>query len=308
MDLTNSIDKSITDSTLEFAKKWFDVAFDYSNSTTNFPLLVIKLVEFVEKYKTLTGFEKRDLVINILTKVLKENNTLEEKNKNTLIKLLPNTIETFIKVSNGEFTKNLKNKKQKHKNEFQIDIDEISEQLLNRLLSFINPENQNSKYLVENSTIVLLKTMNILEEYPTLTGIEKKSMAVKTFQKLLAHFNKDDLDPLMSDLLTTTSDAMPSLMETIISISKGNFELNEKKINKCVSTCGPLFIKCFGSVLKKCMKNKENNNSLDDVMKELEKEEVDIKVISEVEVDNIKPETETSNIIEKVSKIKEDTV
>ena len=71
MDITNSIDKSVTDSAFEYTKKLFDII--YSNSTTNFPLIVIKLIEFVEKYKTLTGFEKRDLVINTLINVLKEN-------------------------------------------------------------------------------------------------------------------------------------------------------------------------------------------------------------------------------------------
>ena len=177
---------------------------------------------------------------------------IEEKNKNSLIKLIPNTIETLIKVSNGEFIRNIKNKKQNHKNEYKIDISSISEQLLNKVLSFINSDNRNSKYLVENSTVILLETMNILEEYPTLSGIEKKSLAVKTFQKLLTHpyIKKDDLDPLMSDLLITTTETMPSLVETIISITKGNFKLNEQKINKCISILGPLFLKCFVQFLK----------------------------------------------------------
>ena len=57
------------------------------------------------------------------------------------------------------------------------------------------------------------------------------------------------------------------------------------------------------------MKNKQNNNNLDDVMKELENEAVDIKVISELEIDNLKKtETTSSNITEKVSKIRQDTV
>jgi hypothetical protein len=108
MDLTNIIDESVTTNTLDFAKKWFDVL---NINTTNFPLLVVKIIEHVENYKTLTGFEKRDLVIETLTKILNNTDVLDDKNKNNLLKILPNTIETFIKVSNGEFIKNLK----KHK-------------------------------------------------------------------------------------------------------------------------------------------------------------------------------------------------
>jgi hypothetical protein len=302
MDLTNIIDESVTTNTLDFAKKWFDVL---NINTTNFPLLVVKIIEHVENYKTLTGFEKRDLVIETLTKILNNTDVLDDKNKNNLLKILPNTIETFIKVSNGEFIKNLKKHKLKHKNKYQIDVADISGQLVKRLLSIIDTKNQNIKYLVENSTMIILEVMNILEEFPTLSGVEKKSLAIKIFQTLLTHpnINNENLDPIFSDLLLTTNELMPSLMEIIISISKGNFELNQQHINKCLSMCGPLFMKCFGSVLKKCMKKKNDNHpKLDDVMKKLENEKEDIKIISEIEIDN------KNNVTEKISKIHETEV
>ena len=75
--------------------------------------LTNKLIQIVEKYKELTGNQKKMLVLDTLTKIINENITddLEKQELLTLITiLLPKIIDTVVSAINGhmKFNKDIK--------------------------------------------------------------------------------------------------------------------------------------------------------------------------------------------------------
>jgi hypothetical protein len=75
--------------------------------------LANKLIQIVEKYKQLTGNQKKMLVLDTLTKIINENidNEVEKQELLSLITtLLPKIIDTVISAINGDmkFTKDIK--------------------------------------------------------------------------------------------------------------------------------------------------------------------------------------------------------
>ena len=82
-------------------------------SSTTIIVLTNKLIQIVEKYKELTGSQKKMLVLDTLTKIINENidDDLEKQELLTLITiLLPKIIDTVVSAINGhmKFSKDIK--------------------------------------------------------------------------------------------------------------------------------------------------------------------------------------------------------
>lgn len=80
---------------------------------TNIILITSELIQIVEKYKNLTGMQKKMLVINTIKRIVNEQlNTPEEQMALTIIidNTVPNIIDGFVSAINGlmNFTKNNK--------------------------------------------------------------------------------------------------------------------------------------------------------------------------------------------------------
>jgi hypothetical protein len=77
----------------------------------NIVITIIKLIEIVEKYKSLNGLEKRILVIKVISKHI-ENSNMSEDDKSNMIYIIDNTgsqiIDTIIFTSKGKLFKSLK--------------------------------------------------------------------------------------------------------------------------------------------------------------------------------------------------------
>lgn len=82
----------------------------------NIVMITSELIQVVEKYNSLTGQQKKMLIINVIKKIINENNyTSDEKLVlNSIIdNTLPNMIDGFISAINGmmKFSKNIKKSK-----------------------------------------------------------------------------------------------------------------------------------------------------------------------------------------------------
>lgn len=76
-------------------------------------MITSELIQIVEKYKNLTGTQKKMLVINVLKKIINEQVTTEEEKiaLNLIINnVVPQTIDGFVDAINGvvKFTKDEK--------------------------------------------------------------------------------------------------------------------------------------------------------------------------------------------------------
>lgn len=83
---------------------------------TNIVLIASELIQIVEKYKTLTGSQKKMLVINTIKKCVNEQNTTPEEKLalNIIIdNTLPHIIDGFINAINGLLNFSKKAKKSK---------------------------------------------------------------------------------------------------------------------------------------------------------------------------------------------------
>jgi predicted transcriptional regulator len=77
----------------------------------NIVITIIKLIEIVEKYKSLNGLEKKILVIKVISKHIEISN-LSEDDKSNMIYIIDNTgsqiIDTIIFTSKGKLFKSIK--------------------------------------------------------------------------------------------------------------------------------------------------------------------------------------------------------
>jgi hypothetical protein len=79
--------------------------------TSNVIIIMMRCMEVVEKYKTLNGIEKRDLVLRIMIKLVEdfENDQDEKEALRLLIKTMgPSMVDSLILASKGKFQINLK--------------------------------------------------------------------------------------------------------------------------------------------------------------------------------------------------------
>jgi len=82
-------------------------------TTLNIILITSELIQIVEKYKNLTGGQKKMLVINVIKKIINEQVSSEEEKiaLNLIINnVVPQAIDGFVDAINGvvKFTKNIK--------------------------------------------------------------------------------------------------------------------------------------------------------------------------------------------------------
>jgi hypothetical protein len=98
---------------LEELYKYIKTIHENRITTLNIILITSELIQIVEKYKNLTGSQKKMLVINVLKKIINEQVTSEEEKLalNLIINnVVPQTIDGFVDAINGvvKFTKNIK--------------------------------------------------------------------------------------------------------------------------------------------------------------------------------------------------------
>lgn len=83
-----------------------DITKEHGISPKNLIYIVTNLMSAVGKYETLSGLEKKELVIIIINKEIDE--TIKEPQTKAILKLMietviPETIDTLVSVANGEY-------------------------------------------------------------------------------------------------------------------------------------------------------------------------------------------------------------
>ena len=137
---------------------------------------------------------------------MSETIVVEPKNHSQIL-VEPNTIHLTTKASTQKTAK-------------------IYEECFAKLMDSI----QEDDLTISNIINVITRSIEITEKYIKLTGLEKKTMVIRMSVMAIKEANmKDEIEVSLIDFVNT---AGPSLIDTIIFVSKGKLAVNVKKLKR----------------------------------------------------------------------------
>ena len=124
----------------------------------------------------------------------------------------------------------------------EIDLDEIHlldsqiEEVCGKTYEIL----KNHSIAISNIGKVTKIAMEVVEGYQNLSGAEKKKLVQECIKSLIDTYVTDDEEK--KQLLKTSVDVIPELIETYIDISNGNLNVNKTiklgtKMSKCIFKC-----------------------------------------------------------------------
>lgn len=123
--------------------------------------------------------------------------------------------------------------------------DHIEDLILNLASDKLNP----SKLF--SITIQLIEYVE--DEYPSLTGPEKKTLLIEAFKDILSVTSHQSLTPAIKKGISEfVGDDLDDVIDSVIQISRGDFRINEQQQALVMKVCLKLF---------QCCLNKTQNNS-----------------------------------------------
>ena len=102
--MKNNIPKEIATDLETILKK---LIANYGLSNENIMFIITNMMSNIGKYKTLTGLEKKEIVIILINKAIDESNELDDQVKAvlkmTMQTVVPTTIDIMIDISKGRY-------------------------------------------------------------------------------------------------------------------------------------------------------------------------------------------------------------
>ena len=243
LDDTDSIFHNIKDS---FRGMDLDVS--------NIMLYAARTMEMVEIFKSGDGLEKKHIVMNIIFKFIDDNLEISNDDKEFIRFMLESLIETILKTSKkeidlaskdnkGKGSKNNKGKgvekkgkmKSKANNNMNLSIGQIVESLIDKCVTIIRTNKYKADNVIINIPIMAGMVMSLVDNYNYLNGNEKKTVVVKVIQKLITHKIPKlvELDDSHKRKLNLVSQIIPNVIDVLIDVAKGRYEINEVLDNVC---------------------------------------------------------------------------
>lgn len=243
LDDTDSIFHNIKDS---FRGMDLDVS--------NIMLYAARTMEMVEIFKSGDGLEKKHIVMNIIFKFIDDNLEISNDDKEFIRFMLESLIETILKTSKkeidlaskdnkGKGSKDNKGKgvekkgkmKSKANNNMNLSIGQIVESLIDKCVTIIRTNKYKADNVIINIPIMAGMVMSLVDNYNYLNGNEKKTVVVKVIQKLITHKIPKlvELDDSHKRKLNLVSQIIPNVIDVLIDVAKGRYEINEVLDNVC---------------------------------------------------------------------------
>ncbi len=245
----NSLDVTVNNN-LHVADKVYHIVKDtmrgFDFNVNNVIVLVTKVVEVVDRVKQLPGEEKKNLTMEVSMKLLQEDLHLSETDQQFVEITLSNVINLVVQVSKGDLVLNSKKKNKRLPN---IPPGQIVDSLVDKLVTVIKNRNYSANDIVANLSVITGMVMTIVEQYPNVSGIEKKNIAVQVLNRLvrteIPKFVEIPED--VQHMLNVALDTVPDTIDILVAVSKGKFKINEKNAMHILG----LLVKCFTPLCKK---------------------------------------------------------
>lgn len=116
--------------------------------------------------------------------------------------------------------------------------DHIEDLILNLATDKLNP---GKLFTLTIQSIEYLET-----DYPELTGSEKKRLLIESFKDILSLTTHLSLNPdLKKDIGDFVDNDIDIVIDSVIQVSKNEFQINDKQINCLIKYCKKLFMTCL---------------------------------------------------------------
>ena len=225
--------------------------FDFDN--TNVIILVTKVMSITGKVSTLTGMEKKSLVLSICERILDEDTSIDKDDQKFIHLTLHSLVDLMVDVSKGKLKLNNKLSKKKKENVPKLPPGQIIESVIDKLKTIIKNRKYSCQEIIVNLSIITGMVMTIIEQYPYLSGVEKKNIVIQVLKRLIKQelpkiVNVSDENQVMINLALET---LPNVIDTLIGVSSGKVKVNEQTVaTGCLSL--------FSCLKNRNAKKKEN--------------------------------------------------
>ena len=225
--------------------------FDFDN--TNVIILVTKVMSITGKVSTLTGMEKKSLVLSICERILDEDTSIDKDDQKFIHLTLHSLVDLMVDVSKGKLKLNNKLSKKKKENVPKLPPGQIIESVIDKLKTIIKNRKYSCQEIIVNLSIITGMVMTIIEQYPYLSGVEKKNIVIQVLKRLIKKelpniVHVSDENQVMINLALET---LPNVIDTLIGVSSGKVKVNEQTVaTGCLSL--------FSCLKNRNAKKKEN--------------------------------------------------
>ena len=216
---------------------------------SNIMLYAARTMEMVEVFNSGSGFDKKELVVSTIMKLVDDNAHILEEDKEFIEFMLDGLVETILKTSKKEIkltTKNnkgktkVKGKQKKVEGKLKLSFGQIVDSLVDKCTTIIKTNRYKAENIIINIPIMAGMVMSIVETYDYLSGTEKKNVVIKVIQKLIADKipNLVELNDSHTRKLQLVSQIIPSVIDILVEIANRKYKINEligglKKLCKC---------------------------------------------------------------------------
>lgn len=200
----------------------------------NFFLLVVKAVELTDNIKSLSGIQKKELVLKVLKKTITNLDLDDNLESELLNESLDNIIDTIIEKS---LNKKIVNKliKKKNKKVDKLSVGAIIEKLITKLTNLFCEKKIEVNDLIFKMITVISKLMDLVEEFPYLSKVEKKEVITQSLKKFINNKLPDlvDIGDNEKNALAMANLLVPQLVDGLFAIENSEI-LNNIKRNRLV--------------------------------------------------------------------------
>lgn len=203
---------------------------------TNFFLVVVKAVEITDNFKKISGMDKKSLVVTVLKKIITELDLDDNLEKELLSESLDNIIDKIIEKSSKK-----KNKKKKNKKVTKLSVGKIINELVSKLITLFSEKEINITDLLFRMINVVSKLIDLVEDYPYLSKVEKKEVVVQSIKifinnklpELIDMNNEEKQSLIIANLL------VPQLVDGLLAIETNDIlsNIRNNRILKKIMIC-----------------------------------------------------------------------
>ena len=199
-----------------------DLLSGFEIDVSNISILVTKIIEVLNdsRYKKLTLEDKRDIMLEVVDKFIKNDIKLSGNDAVFASITVETLVNTVIDKSLGKTLKRANKKNNKITD--KLSIGSIIESIVNKVTGIIDERDYSVREIIANIAVIVGIVITLVEKYKNLTNVERKNITIRVIKKILTSKLEDsDLDDELKILIEITITTLPDMIDAVVSVAKG---------------------------------------------------------------------------------------